>query len=141
MRAAIEVTESPAELETRLLRESQDFYEDALTELRVKLPTIIENQGFFQGIQWGVATSQALYPYQSTLDDRERPMAANYVRPTVRSAVATKLRNSVPNPSVVPSASDIRARVRAERADRFCRSSMRNGIFRYEELFRAVLGS
>src|SRR3990167_7600994 len=107
------------------------MFEDSRGALQRKMPEINENMAFYRGYQWGFATTVGYL-----VDDRptdEAQEVYNYIRPTVRSAVASKLRG-LPNIQVIASNDSMRAQAGAQAAQRILRSALRNGIVPFDEL-------
>ena len=131
----------PVKLNKRRAGEMRDefeaLYQDSLRFMQLRLPKFIERMAFYRGLQFGVATEFGWVP--DGYDSDEAREVYNYVRPTVRVAVAKKLKN-MPNPQTVPSGSGQRAMARALASQQLLRSFLRNGVISYQELYRAGLG-
>lgn len=121
--------------------ELESLFLDANRAMKPRMPRLLENQAFYRGLQWSLPVERDMYPGEFRLDERERPEVENYIRPTVRSAVASKIRGGMPNPQVVTSHKDIRSRQRARCSQRLVRSFMRNGVFSYRTLLVASLAA
>lgn len=116
-----------------MLDEVTSTLEDCNSALQARLPTLIENTAFYRGLQWGISSPVGWIQDNFDLDEAREVL--NYVRPTVRTAVADMLRN-IPNPEVVAASDDQLSVARAMASQRLCRSILRNGVFPFEQLVR-----
>ncbi len=116
-----------------MLSEAQGMFDDAVTSISHRAPYLIENMAFYRGMQWG--TASPLGWVQDDYDVDEAREVINYIRPTVRTAVADVLR-SMPNPEIVPVNSDQKSLARAEASQKLVRSFLRNGVINFESLMR-----
>lgn len=120
------------------LAEAVNYYHDADAVFRDRAPFFRERIAFYRGMQWGDTTPWGWFG-DGDGDDEAREVY-NYVRPTVRSAVADKIA-SVLTPDSVPVHSDMRAHARSIASHRLMKSFLRTGVFPFEELYRATLAS
>lgn len=120
-----------------LLDEVRGLFEDAVTATSQRVPFLLENTAFYRGFQWGEASPIGWIESDMNLDEAREVL--NYVRPTVRTAVADTLR-SLPNPEVVAASGDQRAVARAMASERLIRSWIRSGVIAFEQLLRGETG-
>lgn len=114
------------------LAEVQSMYLDALEGLRGRDKVATENMAFYRGLHWGVAAPGGWIEPEATDEEHE---VLNYVRPTVRSAVASMLRN-LPQPEAIPMNSDQSSAARALAVQRLARSMLVNETIPFETLVR-----
>lgn len=115
------------------LGEIQAMFEDAKGAVALREPVMQESMAFYRGMQWGVMTP--LGWMQDGGDPDEAREVINYIRPTVKTALADVLRG-MPNPETVASSSDQRSVARAEASQRLLRSFIRNGTVSFEVMLR-----
>jgi len=111
----------------------QDLYRDALEAIRGRDQIATENMAFYRGLHWGFAPESGGW-IEPAADGEEREVE-NYIRPTVRSAVASMLRN-MPDVVAVPANSDQSSAARALAVQRLARSMLANGMIDFETLVR-----
>lgn len=116
----------------KTLAEVQSMYLDALEGIRGRDKVVTENMAFYRGLHWGVAAPGGWIEPEATDEEHE---VLNYVRPTVRSAVASMLRN-VPQPEAIPMNSDQASAARALAVQRLARSMLVNETIPFEVLVR-----
>ena len=114
-------------------REAREYFDDAVAALAQRIPQFQEESAFYRGLQWGTVTPIGWYQDEWDLDEQRE--VYNMCRPTIRTAVADKLRN-VPNPNCAPSSDDRMAYARAQASKRLLRSVLRNGILPFDVLQR-----
>ena len=64
-----------------MLSEVQSLYDDAVTSISTRAPSLIENMAFYRGLQWGTASPLGWVQDDYDLDEAREVL--NYVRPTV----------------------------------------------------------
>ena len=116
-----------------ILGELVALYSDAKDAARERSYVANENMAFYRGLQWGTVTELGYWP--DTEDTGESMEAYNYVRPTVRSAVASMIRN-MPNPEAVATKSDQSSMTRALAVQHLLRSITKNGTVPIETIYR-----
>lgn len=114
-----------------ILGEIEAMYQDALEGIRGRDMVATENMAFYRGLHWGVAPESGGWVEPSA--SGEEAEVLNYIRPTVRSAVASMLRN-VPSPEAVPTTSDLGSASRALATQRLVRSVLQD-----DEVFDVLL--
>lgn len=124
-----------------MLHEAQDLYEDAVSAMSWRRQDLNERMAFYKGWQWG--TTSPLGHVTTPFDLDEAREVLNYVRPTVRTAVADVLRN-LPNPEAISTSDDPMAIARAKASQRLLRSFVRPGadaVVPYEQIVRCEVAA
>jgi hypothetical protein len=116
-----------------MLSEVQGYYEDARRAVQARLPLLLQRMAFYRGSQWGASSQFGWIPDSVELEEARE--VYNYVRPTVRSAVASMLR-AVPSPEAIAAHGGCRSVARALASHNLMRSFMRNGVIPFAELYR-----
>lgn len=119
-----------------LLKEVEDHYCDAKSQVTARLDTWMTRASFYRGNHYTIQDGLAwLDPDEPSGEARE---IHNYCRSFVRAAVANRLK-AFPNPEVPAASADQRAVARAEATDRLLKSFVDDDIISKEELVRAYI--
>ena len=121
-----------------MLRDITALYLDADRAFEGRRAYFTENMAFYRGLHWGHARYDGAWAIDT--DDDEAQEVLNYIRPTVRSAVAARLKADL-NPESVPMHDDQRSMTRAMSSFQLMRSFLYGQVFSHEERYRAVLAA
>jgi len=116
-----------------VLGDIEAMYDDALEGIRGRDLVVTENMAFYRGLHWGVAPASGGWIEPEASGEEHEVL--NYIRPTVRSAVASMLRN-MPQPEAIPMNSDQSSAAKALAVQHLARSLLSNGTVPIETLYR-----
>ena len=125
------------EVARKMKGEADGMLDDAMTAFRERYADDhLENVAFYRG--WQSYMTDADYQYGAgVIDEDEAAEVQNMIRPLVRAATSTMLRN-MPNPEVAAISSDDKSRARAEATQRLTKAWSRNGVLSWDALHRTV---
>jgi hypothetical protein len=131
------IIEAKALLAEELTKWEQDFQDayDAVTKLK---PLVTERMEFYRGVHYRFPDPLSLTNQLPQPDERLSFRTLNFSRPTVRSAVAKRLR-AFPNPYVASVQGDPLSALRAKKVDAYLKSLFKLSIIPYQTIYNAVL--